>query len=75
MTTTEDKILSIIRSSGPITAVDIVSVYERTYGYISPDKVYYYLGRLESKSLVQRKGVQPKALRWGRDPVLYEAVA
>lgn len=74
MTETDDRILGLLRTNGPMTVRHIVEVYQLAYGYIDAHKVYYSLWRLADKRLVRKAGTQARAIRWGKDPDLYEAV-
>lgn len=74
MTEIDDQILGLLRTNGPMTVRHIVEVYQMVYGYIGAHKVYYSLWRLADKRLVRKAGTQARAIRWGKDPDLYEVV-
>lgn len=56
MTETDDRILGLLRTNGPMTVRHIVEVYQIAYGYIDAHKLWAVADNAIRHNHVKRKG-------------------
>lgn len=74
MSEVEGRIYRLLSTHGPMTANALMELYEESFGYLGRDRTYACLTRMIDWGIVRKAGVQARAVRWGRDPTLFEAV-